>query len=523
MTFSATLLLLAALAAAPPATGASAPPTPESPSAGAPNAEARAHDDAEPAGERSSDDAGAADHPSGEHGSRLTDERIPLDPNAVPERPRPLVELGDPFLGSGTLEKGFELPTGAVWQPSLLVFGTLRTAYQSFDDEAGRYSELAGRLDLFANLQLSGTERLVAGFRPLDRDGRFTSYVLASDLPDSEEDEFLDALNGELTSLFFEGDFGEIFPNLSRDDFSPTDIGFSIGRQPLLFQEGLLINDSIDGIGVTRNTLQPHGTSNFRATLFWGWNEIDRSTTAGTADNREDDGAQLYGLLTSTDLRRSTVDADLVWVRSAVRDGNRGPETATGGDLAAGGISFVQRIGKAATSFRVLGSYALDDTTDTADGLLLFSEASWSPPHGHDHLYVNGFWAMDEFVSAARGPATGGPLGRAGINFAAVGLGRYGAALSSRARDVAGGAVGYQRFFDHTRKQLLVELGARVGTADEVSDAVATTVRYQAALGRRFVVVVDGFVGRRETPASADVGSGDQTISGSRVELVVKF
>jgi len=506
LTISATLLLLAALAATPPVAAASDPPKPETPNEQAPN-----------------DQADAANHPSDDHGSRLTDEPIPLDPDAVPRRPKPLLELGNPFLGSGTLKKGIELPTDAVWQPSLLVFGTLRTAYQSFDNQAGRFSELASRLDLFANLQLSGTERVVAGFRPLDRDGRFTSYVLASDLPGVKEDELVDAVNGELTSLFFEGDFGEIFPNLSRDDFSPTDIGFSVGRQPMLFQEGLLINDSIDGIGLTRNTLQPHGTSNVRATLFWGWNEIGRNATTGDAINREDDGAQLFGLLTSTDLSRSTIDADLVWVRSKVRGGAGGPETATGGDLVDGGISFVQRIGKTSTSLRVLGSHALDDTTETADGLLLFGEASWSPPYGHDHLYVNGFWAVDEFVSAARGPATGGPLGRAGINFAAVGLGRYGAALSSRARDVAGGAVGYQRFFDHTRKQLLVELGARVGTTDTVADAVATTVRYQAALGRRFVVVVDGFVGRRQAPAAGGGSQSDQTISGSRVELVLKF
>ncbi len=469
------------------------------------------------------EDKDAGEGEAGKDDSRLTDERIPLEPDAVPERPRPLIELGDRFLGSGTLEKGFKLPTGAVWEPSLVVFGTLRTAYQSFDNDTGRYSELASRLDLFGNLQLSGTERVVAGFRPLDRDGRFTSYVLASDLPGVKEDEFSEELNGELTSLFFEGDFGEIFPNLSRDDFEPTDIGFSVGRQPLLFQEGLLINDSIDGIGITRNTLQPHGTSNFRATLFWGWKEIDRSTTAGAGGNRDDNGAQLFGLLTSTDLSRSTVDADLTWVRSKVVGGGGGPETATGGDLLAGGISFVQRIGKASTGFRVLGSYAVDDTADTSDGLLLFGETAWSPPHGEDHLYVNGFWALDEFVSAARGPATGGPLGRAGINFAAVGLGRYGAALSSRARDVAGGAVGYQRFFDHTRKQLLVELGARIGTADDVDDSVATTVRYQAALGRRFVVVVDGFVGWRQAASGGRNSDGGDTISGSRVELVIKF
>lgn len=454
----------------------------------------------------------------GEHSSRLTAEAIPLLPENVPERPRPLIELGEPFLGSGTLDPGIRLPTGAVWQPSLIVFGTLRSGVQSFESEAGRIGEWATRLDLFANLQLSGTERLVVGFRPLDRDGRFTSYVFESDLPGVDDGDFQDEVNGEITSLFFEGDFGEIFPELSRDDFAPTDVGFSVGRQPLLFQEGLLIDDSIDGIGLTRNTLQPEGTSNLRATLFWGWNEVGRS---GPVGNAEDDGAQMLALLTSTDTRRSTIDADLVYVRSDVRaEGPPDGRALAGGDLLAGGVSFVQRIGKAATAFRLLGSSAIDPTPVTGDGWLVFSELSWSPPYGHDHVYVNAFWAVDRYVSAARGPAAGGPLGRAGINFAAVGLGRYGAALSSEARDVAGGAVGYQRFFDHTRRQLHLELGARIGTGNDVANAVAATARWQSALGRRFVVLVDGFAGLRESLAP---GVDDEELFGGRVELVLKF
>ena len=36
---------------------------------------------------------------------------------------KPLVIFGDPFLAPGNLSAGFELPTGAVWQPSLWVFG----------------------------------------------------------------------------------------------------------------------------------------------------------------------------------------------------------------------------------------------------------------------------------------------------------------------------------------------------------------------------------------------------------------
>ena len=68
---------------------------------------------------------------SGERTSRLTDEVV-FDPNAVPPRPWRL-ELGDAFVGTGNISKGWELPTGAVWTPSLLIWGSYRTALQAFE------------------------------------------------------------------------------------------------------------------------------------------------------------------------------------------------------------------------------------------------------------------------------------------------------------------------------------------------------------------------------------------------------
>ncbi len=266
----------------------------------------------------------------------------------------------------------------------------------------------------------------------------------------------------------------------------------------MLFQEGLLLNDSVDGLGVTRNTLLPRGTSNFRMTFFYGWDNVH----AGAVER----DAELYAFLTSTDFRPTTLDVDAAYVDA---------DDLTG-DLVAVGISGVQRFGNLNSSLRLQGSFAVDEETPFAtDGLLFLSELSWTPHHTHDLMYVNAFWAVDEYSAAARGPATGGPLGRAGINFAAVGLGSFTAPLSSRARDVAGGAVGYQKFFAHTRKQILFELGARFGTDSAVEDSYAATVRYQTALGRRFVVVVDGFVAHRDF--------SDATPYGGRLELVVKF
>lgn len=446
-------------------------------------------------------------HGGGHGSSRLSSEKTVLQLEGFPQRPKPLLELGEPFLGTGTLRPGIQLPTGAVWQPSLLLFGNFRTALQTFDggdDITGsdrRVTEWANRLDLFFNLQLSGSERLVVGFRTFDEGGRFTSYFFENPNP-ALEGEFQDELDANLESLFFEGDFGEIFPGLDLKDFGSTDIGFSIGRQPISFQEGILINDTLDGVGLTRNTLQPKNFSNLRSTLFVAWNDID-------AGSIERDGT-LYGLLTSMDLRRSTVDVDVFYVDTDDEFGN----------LIAGGISAVQRIGKTNTAFRLLASSATDDTSALAtDGYLFFSELSWVPHYTHDLVYLNTFWAVDEFTSAARAPSAGGPLGRAGINFAAVGLGSYAAPLSNRARDTVGMAFGYQKFMDGTRKQVLAEVATRLGTASNEVDAAAVTVRYQAAFGRRMVLVIDGFVGYEEDSSIDE----DQSLYGGRLELQVKF
>ena len=489
-------------------------PTP-APADGVPSHTSDRSDTSDPS-ESSDDEHGDQGHGKDEHGehdkghgkgghksSRLSDEKIPLQVEGFPQRPKPLIELGEPFLGTGTLKPGFRLPTGAVWQPSLLLFGTYRTAIQSFepDNAAGaRITEWTNRLDLFFNLQLSGSERLVVGVRALDEDGEFSGYFFEH--PDPELDgEWRDAFSADLEALYFEGDFGEIFPNLDRDDFGSTDVGFSVGRQPMFFQEGMLINDTLDGIGFTRNTLLPRNTSNFRTTIFYAWDNIN-------VNNAERRSANLWAILTSTDFRRSTVDADVAYVQN--HDGED--------DLVAGGVSAVQRLGKTSSAFRVLGSMATDEETSrSTDGVLLFSEMSWIPHYTYDHIYLTTFWAIDEYTPAARGvgPASSGPLGRAGINFAAAGIGSFGAPLSGRAREVAGGAVGYQKFFDSTRKQLLLEAGFRIGTASDVENAYAATARYQAAIGQHLVVVVDGFFGYREF--------SDETPYGGRLELVVKF
>ena len=444
----------------------------------------------------------------GESESRLSD--IPIGLQPIPEAPRLLIEWPDPFLKVGELNRGLELPTGAVWRPSLLFWGTYRTALQIFNNQRGRQSERsewAQRLDLFGQLNLSGTERLVIGVNPFREERRtgpnraeFVSY-------DFRNDDFVDAWNGDVLTLFFEGDFGELFPSLDSDDTSYLDIGFSVGRQPLSIQDGLLINEtSIEAATITRNTLYGNGLLNLRVTGMVAWDEINRN------DNRFDSSANLFGLFTETDLSFATVNVDAAYVDA---------DSDTGSSLHLGASS-IQRIHLFGysfnTSFHGLGSILTDhDNPNPAvdEGALLFSQISTTPHHTVDLLYMNTFWAIDNFTSAARGPGFGGPLGQAGITFASVGLGRYLAPLSNQASRAFGGAIGYQFIFDETRKQLIVELGGRKDTNEINEGEFVVASRYQQALWQHLIFRVEGFVGARE--------GVDDLLGGARSELLIKF
>ena len=361
----------------------------------------------------------------GDDPNRITDEYLPLAIDSFPDRPRPILELGNPFLGPGPLKDPILSPTGAFWNPSLLVWGTLRSGVTAVDRGNNDRSQWANRLDLFAEARLSSTERLVVGLRPLDKDGEFTGY-------DFELDEDTDGANLDVQTAFIEGDFGEIFPGLDRDDASALDIGFGVGRQPVSFQDGIMVNDVMDALTLTRNSIRWNGVSNFRATALFAWDEVHRGRAV------DDEDSVIVGLLTALDFVDNYVEADILFSTSS---------DDTIGDAINIGVGSTQRIGKMNSTFRANASIASeDDSAAAADGLLLTSVLSWVPHHTHDNLYVAAFASLDEFTSAARGPASGGPLSNIGVLFAATGLGNVGAPISPRANEVIGGAVGYQQF-----------------------------------------------------------------------------
>lgn len=434
------------------------------------------------------------------YGRALSDEPVEYlqDEETLAPQAAPLVLFGDPFLEPGNLDAGFEIPTGAVWQPSLWVFGQGRTVLQTQDrGDPKRVSEWANTLDVFANLQLSGTERILLGINPLRRGPRFTGYRFE---PDEDRGGF-SRFGANITTLFFEGDFGELFPALDETDALALDYGFSVGRQALSFQQDILVNDTIDGIGIVRNSLVMPGGSNARITGFYGWNEISR------ANAEVDSNAQMFGLFTQADFYKNTVEIDAIYVDS----------DNSGADGLYFGASTVQRFGLITSSFRFLMSQAMNSngTAEVDDGYMLYADASTTPLGTDDIIYITGFAAAGEFTQAARDPTVGGPLTRAGIIFASPQLGTYRGPLSARANDVIGFAAGRQWFLTaNNREQAVLEFGGRKDFGGNDSDALAIAGRYQVQIHNQAYWQFDLYGSYRETH-----GAG----YGARSELVVRF
>ncbi len=408
---------------------------------------------------------------------------------------------GNPFLAPGPLYGGFEVPTGAVWQPVFIMYGEARTAVQTFNNGFGTTSEWASRLDLFGNLYLTPTERIVIGFRPLDRDDNFTGYQF-----EGGDEGFFDALNGNIRTLFFEGDFGEIFPNLDPNDTRNLDYGFAIGRQPLSFQEGILINDFVDSIGISRASLFSMGANAARITFLAGYNQVHRG------DNMRDSDAYIYGLLSAFDYDKTTIEVDFVYVDGSDR---------TGGDGLYAGLGDTRRIGEWNSTTRINGSYAFADGTSAIDsGVVLTSQLSRTMTFNDDIFYFDSFYGAGNYTSAARDPAVGGPLSIMGILYAAAGLGDYQAPMGNQVGESIGFASGYQHFLSDQRGSLIAEIGGRAATNGGGENSLGAALRYQKPIGQHSILQLDAFVAGYDDdsrPGRDDFGYG------LRCEWRVKF
>jgi hypothetical protein len=418
--------------------------------------------------------------------SRLSEKHKPLLKEHVqlPERNPPIYEWNLPFLGPGNIISGFKIPTGAVWQPAFWVFGTAQTSAGAINDGVNPTREYAsGRVDIFGNLQLTPTERVLIGFAPLSQGANLGSGLLHVD---GQGTEFVNAVNPNIQTLFFEGDTRQLFPGIDPDDRNGLDFGFAVGKQPIFFQEGIMINDNIQALGITKDTIQIPGiTPDMRITGVYGWADVRRG------DSIPDRSAYLLGVFTETDLPKSVVTFDFSFV------GSDNPRDLAGVQRGGSGVylgaSATQRFGEINTAFRINTSSALNGTgTAVDDGVLLLAELSRTVPGSTNLVYANFFATVGDYTSAARSPQVSGPLERAGILFAPLAAGLAGSPIPGDANHAVGGALGYQMFFG-PRRQLTLEIAGKGITNGIKQNVVALGGQYIQAINSRTSVQVNAF------------------------------
>lgn len=426
----------------------------------------------------------------------LPEEPIPLA--VIPDPPRRLLELGNGFLEPTQISSGWKLPTGAVWQPAFLLWGTARSALQTDLGRGRDVAEWASRFDLFGELSLTETERFVVGIEPFQDGTEFTGYRLGLE---GEGSEFVSSFNFTPDIAFFEGDVGELFPALDFDEIWPLDLGFMVGRVPVNFQDGFLIDDRMAAIGLVQNSIASPGASNLRISMIAAWDGVHRG------DNSSGGDSLLFGLFTEFDRPHTTWAIDAVYVKGDQQS-----------DGVFAGVSAIRRLGARWNwTTRVLGSLSLDEPVESGiveDGLLGVLGLSYTPRGTHNVAYLNLVAGAGHYTASARAADLGGPLGRVGILFEAFGLGSIGSPLANDAEQVYGGALGTQLFFDHGRTQLVFEVAGRNRFDDSRSRAAAAGMRFQRALGQRTILRFDAYGG---------IGKEEGVFGGGRTEIVVKF
>ncbi len=432
-------------------------------------------------------DAAAAEKKAGyakttESNSRYSDKVLGLkDISDLPERPTPLFELWQGYVEGGAYDYEFELPTGMVVSPGLVLFGNLNTGLEITDNGvADTSTTFVTTLNLFLNLTLSGTERILIGISPLSREkGTRTRYEFE---PGSG---WRNETNARLSTAFFEGEISEMFPKLDMEGRLPLDYEIAFGRQPIVSQGGILIADTLDSVALTRSTIPFSGTNFARIGGLFAWNNVQRS------NNIDDDEGELYAIFSAVEAHHSTFELDMAYVDSTRAIGD---QFNIGGAMIRPFIILEHAVD---STIRLAHSFTPDGKTAQAtDGTLLYGSFGFAPKNTDNIAYVNLFAAVNNYAPAARN--AGGPLGITGLLFAGNGL--AGPAIGNRANDAYGGTIGYQMFFSpKLRRNLILEVGGKLETATGGTDRLGAAVRYSQALGQHVFFEIGGFAVAQES------------------------
>ena len=418
---------------------------------------------------------------------------------------RPWVELFRPLYERGPIPPSSNIlgETNLV-NPRWLVYGDWRSAMAYVDNGGNGKGVLATRLNLDLDMQFTSTERVHAFIGPLDRGQNFTRFEFGQG-----KAEFFDELDADFDNLFFEGDLGALVGG-ATGRYAPFTLPFAVGFVPLLFQNGIWMEDNFLGAAVTipaRNnpTLQ---WANFDWTFFTAIDEIN-----SRAFGNDDSAATVYGSTIFIEAYTGYFELGYAYIADELRN-----------DLSYHnlGISWTDR-------FRDWFSYSLryianmgqtaNGGDQTADGSLILLETSLITAQPYTVVpYANFFVGLDRPQSVARNGNAGDILRNTGIVFESDFLTGY-PTLNATANDVVGGAFGLNLLGANLSHQIVTEAAVlqtlgKDSTRNAAGNQYGFGVRYQRPISNAWLIRTDAMYGVFDSAAD---------VAGARIEIRHKF
>ncbi len=419
---------------------------------------------------------------------------------------RPAIEWGLPFYDNGPIPRsGTALGLTNLTQPYFYVYGDYRTAIAYNENVNNEQTIWASRLNLDFDLAITATERFHVFWGPLDERLEFSSLVY--DNGEIQSNDAWDGWDERTDTAFFEGDLGYILGGLGG--FYPKlDLPFAVGLIPLVFQNGIWIEDAFVGAAATipaRNN-PVLDWSNFDTTVFVGFDEV----TNNLAFQGDNGAANIFGFTTFIERRGGYLEIGYAYLDDTANLGRSYHNI---------GVSYTRRyLNLVSNSVRTIintGQSGPDDDR-TADGVLLLMENSFLTRNPYNVIpYANFFAGFGTPQSAAR---LQGPLKNTGINFESDLLTGY-PILDDSANDTYGGAIGIDLLGNAFEQQLILEAAVLQTMNNDASriapgDQYAVGVRYQRPLSHTLLLRADAMHGWLEN---------SEDIAGARMELRRKF
>lgn len=427
---------------------------------------------------------------------------------------RPLLELGRELYQSGPLKPGLDL-TGKknLFIPHLLAYGDYRAAVAFNDNGKKEQWTLANRLNLDLDMKLTGTERVHAFMRPLDKNGSFTRF----DFGGEKENEFEVQLDGNADALFFEGELGPILEGLTNRR-NAVDLPFAFGLMPLLFQNGIWVEDAFTGAAFTipAQNCPFLDISNMDITFFTGLDKVTSRAVVKSNKDLDDENARLFGATTFIEANEGYWE--LGYGYTDVTDDATEPLD----DLDYNNVTaaFTRRYrGLVSNTLRVIWNFGqrreVPGTQQTADGWLFLVENSLISRKPLTLVpYFNLFLGVDRPQSLARDAGAGGVLKNTGILFETDGLTGF-PKMDDTAQDTMGGALGLEYLFN-LDQQIVLEAAAvkDIGVNVIKGDQFGVSARYQIPISNAVILRTDIMYAILES---------DDDLFGARFEIRRKF